>query len=195
VDTQKNIRAFLAIEPSEDILQAVSGLQEKLKYEITGKISWTRPQGNHITLKFFGNIDQGDIKNICTAVEKQVASVPPLSLTIEKLGVFPDAQRPRVLWLGATGDVEKLAALQIRMEKDFEGIGFPRENRPFRTHLTLGRIKIPQEIAGISETLKKYNDFTVGEFSCRELVLFQSKLTPQGAVYTKLKKFNFSGKD
>src|SRR4030066_1478927 len=193
MDAQKNIRAFLAIEPPGDILQAVSGLQEKLKHEITGKISWTRPQGNHITLKFFGNIDKDDIKNICAVVEKQVASVPPLSLTIEKMGVFPDARRPRILWLGATGDVEELTALQIRMESDFEGIGFERENRPFRAHLTLGRIKIPQETTGISESLSKYCNCTIGEFSCRELVLFQSKLTPQGAVYTKLKKFNFSG--
>ena len=193
MDAQKNIRAFLAIEPPEDVLQAVDLLQEKLKKEIKGKISWTRSQSNHITLKFFGNIDKDDIKNICTVVEKQVALLPPLSLTIEKLGVFPDARRPRVLWLGATGDVEKLTALQIKMESDFEGIGFPRENRPFRTHLTLGRIKIPQEITGIIETLNKYSDFTAAEFSCKEIILFQSKLTKQGAIYTKLGKFNFSG--
>lgn len=193
MDAQKNIRAFLAIEPPEDVLQAVDLLQEKLKKEIKGKISWTRSQGNHITLKFFGNIDKDDIKSICAVVGKQVALVPPLSLTIEKLGVFPDARRPRVLWLGTTGDVEKLAALQIRLESDFEGIGFERENRPFRAHLTLGRIKIPQEITGISESLNKYNDFTAGEFSCKELILFQSKLTPQGVIYTKLEKFSLSG--
>jgi len=193
VDTQKNIRAFLAIEPSEDILQAVSRLQENLKKEIKGKISWTRSQSNHITLKFFGNIDQDDVKNICAIMKKQVASVPTLSLNVEKIGVFPDARRPRVLWLGTTGDVEKLAVLQNQLEKDFEGIGFPRENRPFRAHLTLGRIKIPQEMTGISESLSKYSDFTIGEFCCKELVLFQSKLMPQGAVYTKLEKFSFSG--
>lgn len=193
MDTQKNIRAFLAIEPPEEVLQAVDLLQEKLKKEIKGKISWTKSQGNHITLKFFGNIDQDDVKNICAIVEKQVALVPSLSLAIEKLGVFPDARRPRILWLGTTGDVEKLTALQIRMESDFEGIGFPRENRPFRVHLTLGRIKIPQETTGISESLNKYSDYTIGEFACKELVLFQSKLIPQGAVYTKLRKFYFSG--
>jgi 2'-5' RNA ligase len=141
VDTQKNIRAFLAIEPTEDVLQTVSRLQENLKKEIKGKISWTRSQGNHITLKFFGNIDQDDVKNICAIMKKQVASVPTLSLNVEKIGVFPDARRPRVLWLGTTGDIEKLAALQTQMEREFEGIGFPRETRPFRAHLTLGRIK------------------------------------------------------
>lgn len=193
MDTQKNIRAFLAIEPPEDILQAILRLQENLKKEIKGKISWTRSQGNHITLKFFGNIDQDNVKNICAIMKKQVASMPTLSLNVEKIGVFPDARRPRVLWLGTTGDIEKLAALQTQLEKDFEGIGFPRENRPFRVHLTLGRIKIPQEITGISEALHKYNDFIAGKFNCAEIILFQSKLTKQGAIYTKLEKFYFSG--
>jgi 2'-5' RNA ligase len=193
MDTQKNIRAFLAIEPTEDVLQAVSRLQENLKKEIKGKISWTRPQGNHLTLKFFGNIDQDDVKNICAIMKKQVTSVPTLSLNVEKIGVFPDARRPRVFWLGTTGDIDKLAALQAQVERDFEGIGFPRENRPFRAHLTLGRIKIPQEIMGISEALNKYNDFVVGKFNCSEIILFQSKLMSQGAIYTKLEKFYFSG--
>ena len=193
MDGQKNIRAFLAVEPTEDVLQAVSRLQENLKKEIKGKISWTRPQGNHITLKFFGNIDQDDVKNICAIIKKQIASVPTLSLNVEKIGAFPDARRPRVLWLGTTGDIDKLAALQTQVERDFEGIGFPRENRPFHAHLTLGRIKIPQEITGIKEAMDKYKDFAAGGFNCKELVLFQSKLTPQGAVYTKLEKFYFSG--
>jgi 2'-5' RNA ligase len=193
VDGQKNIRAFLAIEPTEDVLQAVSRLQENLKKEIKGKISWTRPEGNHITLKFFGNIDQDDVKNICAIMKKQVASMPTLSLNVEKIGVFPDARKPRVLWLGATGDIEKLVALQTQVEKDFEGIGFPSENRPFHAHLTLGRIKIPQEIMGISEALQKYNDFVGGKFNCSEIILFQSKLSRRGAVYTKLEKFSFSG--
>jgi 2'-5' RNA ligase len=193
VDGQKNIRAFLAIEPTEDVLQAVFRLQENLKREIKGKISWTRPQGNHITLKFFGNIDQDDVKNICAIMKKQVASVPTLSLNVEKIGAFPDARRPRVLWLGTTGDIDKLAALQTQVERDFEGIGFPCENRPFHAHLTLGRIKIPQEITGIKEAMDKYKDFAAGGFNCKELVLFQSKFTPQGAVYTRLEKFCFFG--
>ena len=64
-DSEKNIRAFLAIEPPEDILQAMSRLQEKLKREISGRISWTKPQGQHLTLKFFGDISTEDVKNIC----------------------------------------------------------------------------------------------------------------------------------
>ncbi|HUN53765.1 MAG TPA: RNA 2',3'-cyclic phosphodiesterase [Smithella sp.] len=192
-NSEKNIRAFLAIEPPEDILLKISGLQEKLKREISGRISWTRPQGQHLTLKFFGDISTEDIKNICAAVQKHTASETYLNLKIEKLGVFPDARRPRVLWCGTTGDVEKLSILQKKLDGDFAKISFPAEDRPFRAHLTLARIKDSHGLAGIPEALTKYSSFTAGEFVCRELMLFQSKLSGQGAVYTKLESFSFSG--
>lgn len=185
-DTEKNIRAFLAIEPPEKILVEVSCLQEKLKREISGKLSWTRPQGNHLTLKFFGDISSADVENISNAVKKQAAGVSPLLLKVQKLGVFPDWRRPRVLWLGTTGDTERLTLLQNKLEADFEILGFPRETRPFRAHLTLARIKIPQSAADLEDAAKKLSNFSAGEFSAKELILFQSKLTPQGAIYSKL---------
>ena len=188
-DSEKNIRAFLAIDPPEDILQAMSRLQEKLKREIGGRISWTKPQGQHLTLKFFGDISTEDVKNICSAVQNRVASGQSLNLKIEKLGVFPDARRPRVLWCGVTGDVEKLSILQKQLDSDFADIGFPVEDRPFRAHLTLGRIKDSHGLTGISEALTKNSAFAAGEFNCTELILFQSKLSPKGAVYTKLAEF------
>jgi RNA 2',3'-cyclic 3'-phosphodiesterase len=186
-DTEKNIRAFLAIEPPDKILAEISHLQEKLKREISGKLSWTRPQGNHLTLKFFGDISMADVENIGNAVKKETVGVGPLLLKVEKLGVFPDWRRPRVLWLGTTGDTEKLTMLQNKLETDFEELGFPRENRSFRAHLTLARIKIPQNAAGLEAAAKKLDNFSAGEFSATELILFQSTLTPQGAIYARLK--------
>ena len=193
-DSEKNIRAFLAIDPPEDILQAMSRLQEKLMREIGGRISWTKPQGQHLTLKFFGDISTEDVKNICSAVQNRVTSESSLNLKIEKLGVFPDARRPRVIWCGVTGDVENLSVLQRQLDSDFAGICFPGEDRPFQAHLTLGRIKDSRGLTGINEALKKYSAFAAGEFNCTELILFQSKLSPQGAVYTKLAEFALGGK-
>jgi RNA 2',3'-cyclic 3'-phosphodiesterase len=192
-DSEKNIRAFLAIDPPEDILQAMSRLQEKLKREIGGRISWTKPQGQHLTLKFFGDISKEDVNNICSAVQKRVVSEPKLNLKIEKLGVFPDAHRPRVIWCGVAGDTVKLSIIQKQLDNDFANIGFPAEDRSFRAHLTLGRIKDSHGLTGISEVLTKYGAFAAGEFSCTELILFQSRLTPQGAVYTKLAGFALCG--
>ena len=193
MDSKKNIRAFLAIEPPEDILKSLSGLQEKLKREINGRISWTKPQGQHLTLKFFGDISMEDINNICAAIESRIASWSSFNLKIEKVGIFPDVRKPRVLWCGIAEDGENLSALHKQLEADFDVIGFPKEDRPFRAHLTLGRIKESQGLTGISEALTKHNAFDAGIFSCRELILFQSKLLPQGAVYAKLADFTLKG--
>jgi RNA 2',3'-cyclic 3'-phosphodiesterase len=140
-------------------------------------------------LQFFGSIDRHMVEDICSAVKKQAAAAAPLVLKVEKMGVFPDLRRPRVLWIGTAGDSEKLALLQSKLEEDFEVLGFPRENRPFRAHLTLGRIKDARAIAGIDAAMKKHGAFAAGEFRVHELILFQSKLTPQGAIYTKLDTF------
>ena len=188
-DNEKNIRAFLAIEPPEDILQKISGLHEKLKREISGRISWTRPQGQHLTLKFFGDISQDDVKNICAAVQKRTVSETILNMKVEKLGVFPNDRRPRVLWCGVTGDAKKLSVLQKKLDSDFAVLGFPAEDRPFRAHLTLARIKDSRDMTGMNEALKKFDTFTAGNFIGDKLFLFQSKLSAQGAVYTKLAEF------
>ena len=192
-DAEKNIRAFLAIEPPAEVLAAIARLLEKLKKEISGTISWTRPQGNHLTLKFFGNIDHNAVENICATVKTQVAAIPPLLLNVEKMGVFPDLRKPRVLLVGTSDDSGKLTRLQNKLEAAFEMLGFPPENRPFRAHLTLGRIKDAKAKAGIGDVIKKHGDFAAGEFHAHELILFRSSLTPQGAIYTKLEKIPLSG--
>ena len=144
-------------------------------------------------MKFFGDISADDITNISSVLQSRTSLAPPLNLKIEKIGVFPDARRPQVLWCGVSGDGESLSALHKQLDSDFEGIGFKRENRPFRAHLTLGRIKESHGLTVISEALTKHDGFTDGKFDCKELILFQSKLLPQGAVYTKLAEFKLKG--
>jgi 2'-5' RNA ligase len=186
---EKNIRAFLAIEPPEDILQAMSRLQEKLKREVSGRISWTRPEGRHLTLKFFGDVSMEDVDKISAAVQNRLASGLSLNLKIEKLGVFPDTRKPRVLWCDTAGDVSKLSVLQKQLDTDFDALGFPKEDRPFRAHVTLARMKDPRGVTGLGEALAKHGAFAAGEFICREVILFQSQLTPRGSIYTKLAAF------
>lgn len=192
-DSTKDIRAFLAMEPSEHVLQAIAREQEKLKKEIAGQVSWTKSGGQHLTLKFFDDISQTDVNNISSVVEKRTGSASPLSLTVERLGVFPDIRKPSVLWSGIAGEVGKLISLQSGLDTDFEALGFRSENRPFRAHLTLARLKAFQAVGGISAVLGRHDHFSAGEFVCRELILLQSKLTPQGAAYTKLAVFPFKG--
>jgi 2'-5' RNA ligase len=192
---EKKIRSFLALDPPEAVLREIGAVQNRLRKLIQGDIRWVRPEGIHLTLKFFGDISGDDVANIATVVGKAAENDAPFSLAIGGAGVFPDPHRPRVLWLGMNGDVGRLQVFQKRIEQALLQIGFPREERPFRPHLTLGRIRTAKGLIGLARALEKGEECTAGRFIASGLSLFQSELMPQGAIYTKLKFFPFSGKN
>ncbi|HOI74656.1 MAG TPA: RNA 2',3'-cyclic phosphodiesterase [Syntrophales bacterium] len=187
----KSIRAFLAIDPPEEVLRQIGSHQERLKRKIQGTISWVRPRGIHLTLKFFGDIAPADVERISRIVEPLAMGTSPLRIEVRKMGVFPGSSRPRVLWMGMEGDIHPLIVLQKSIEAALEAEGFPREDRPFRPHLTLGRIKTPRGLAGLAGAMEEAAEWTAGGFVARDLCLFQSDLLPQGAVYTKLASWPF----
>ncbi|HUH66537.1 MAG TPA: RNA 2',3'-cyclic phosphodiesterase [Syntrophales bacterium] len=191
MNDKKSLRAFLAVDPPSNIYDEIVRIQERLKKAIKGDVRWVRPEGIHLTLKFFGWIYESDIANISQVVKDKAANMRPLSLHVRRLGVFPTATRPRVLWLGIDGDTEPLIRLQKEIDDGLLNYGFGKEDRPFKPHLTLSRIKDPKGITGLVEAMKKNEDYTAGSFTVDGLTLFKSDLKPTGAVYTKLVNFPF----
>ena len=189
------IRAFLAIEPPKEVLRNLLDIQNRLRRLIAMDIRWVKPEGVHLTLKFLGDIPEKDAPNITSAAGEAAASVGPLAFYVSGLGVFPDARRPRVVYLEIKGDTDKLASFQKRLEGTLAGIGFTEEKRPFRAHLTMGRVKSARGTLDLAKELEKGDTYTAGRFVATELCLLKSDLTPQGAVYTKLAACPFSGDD
>jgi len=189
----KNIRAFLAIDPPEVVLDNIQALQNRLKKSIQGAIRWVRPEGIHLTLKFFGDISAYDVENISETIASKTTTVPPITLEIRGMGAFPDVNRPRVIWLGITGQLAPLLSLQRDLEEVFSKLGFPKENRPFRAHLTMGRVRVPKGIIGLAPSVEAGRNLMAGNFTVGEITLFQSSLSPQGAIYSKLAAFPLQG--
>ena len=187
------IRSFLAIDPPEEVLRGIDAVQRRQRKLVEGDIRWVRPEGIHLTLKFFGDIFASDVANIAAVVEKATERERPFSFVVGGAGVFPDPHRPRVLWLGMNGDVERLLVFQRGLDQALHEIGFPREERPFRPHLTMARIKTSRGLIGLVRALEKGEEYTAGRFVASGLSLMQSELTPKGAIYTKLKWFPFAG--
>jgi RNA 2',3'-cyclic 3'-phosphodiesterase len=187
------IRAFLAMDPPPEVLRRIADIQEVLKKTLRGSISWVRPEGIHLTLKFFGDMAAEDLPPISEVVSGQAAGTGPLHLNIKSLGVFPGIRRPRVLWLGVGGEVARLIALQKVLDQGFETCGVKKEERPFRAHFTLARIKSPQGLSGLDKVLEEKEAASVGPFEAKGLILFKSNLTPKGAIYTVLADFPFQG--
>lgn len=191
MNDKKSIRTFLAIDPPQEILNAIADIQERLRKILRGDIRWVRPEGIHLTLKFFGYIYDSDVANISNVVKDSVANMKALLLNVRSLGVFPTVTRPRVLWLGMDGDTDAVINLQMKIDAALEGYGFTKEDRPFKPHLTLARVKEPKGLTGLAEAVKKNENYAAGSFSVRGLALFKSDLKPTGAVYTKLSYFPF----
>ena len=187
---ERTIRSFLALDPPEEVLREIGRIEERLRKLIHGDIRWVRPESIHLTLKFFGDIPESDVANISAMAGKAAASVGTFEFALGGAGVFPDMKRPRVVWLGMTGDVARFVAFQKELERALAEIGYPREERPFRPHLTLARIKSAQGLTGLAEAFKKVEPNTE-RFTATGLNLFKSDLTSQGAIYTRLAEYPF----
>ncbi|MBW1742086.1 MAG: RNA 2',3'-cyclic phosphodiesterase [Deltaproteobacteria bacterium] len=181
----EKLRAFIAISLPESVLQAIVNVQETLK-ESGLKIRWVRQEGIHLTIKFLGDIDRADVERIHSAMQQVTQVFSPLVLQGEGVGVFPDLKRPRVVWVGVSGEIKVLRALQRELEDQLDGLGFPKEKRSFKGHLTLGRIKGRTDGVKLGEALRALGDFRTNPFTVQSVVLFQSDLRPDGAVYTRL---------
>ncbi len=191
--SDNTIRTFLAIEIPREILDRFERMPYRLGRSMTGVIRWAKPESIHLTLKFFGNITERDIRSIRDALEPKARALGPVDLSIGTLGVFPNLNRPRVLWVGVTKGMQELAALQAQVETALEAVGFAREERPFRPHLTIGRMKGERRIDGLDKAVEEHRDFAAGSFTAKEMVLFRSDLKPAGPVYTPLATFNLGG--
>ena len=190
---ETTIRSFLAIDPPEEIRREIGRIQNRLKKMVRGDVRWVRPESIHLTLKFFGDIRPEVIESLSAVTGRAAAEVGPFKLAIGGTGVFPDMNRPRVIWLGMDGEVEGLASFQMGLERALAEIGFPAEARSFRPHLTLGRIRSPKGPSGLAGALEQAKTDAVATFTATGLCMFKSDLTPRGAVYTRLAVYPFAG--
>ena len=181
----ETIRTFIAVEIPENIASSIRDLQQGLKdYGID--IRWIRPENIHMTLKFLGDVAVVDIDRISGAIYKAVDGTASISLKSKGIGVFPGVKHARVLWVGLTGQLEYLMRLQKTLDENLKDIGFSKEKRPFKGHLTIGRIKEKINYKKIVDALTAFRNFESETFIANKIILFKSELKPQGAVYTKL---------
>jgi len=185
------IRAFLACSPSVEVRSQIASLQEICKRQIpAGVVSWVKPEGIHLTLKFLGNIFPAQKEVIQSLMPKVIETIPAFYLSVEGIGAFPSLSRPKVIWTGLKGETETMLNLQMCVDKALATIGFAEEDRPFQGHLTLGRIKKTQSTKEMEKWLSLHQSFQGGQFPVDHISLFKSNLTPTGAIYTLLHTFS-----
>lgn len=186
------IRAFIAIEISENLQKEFSKLQEELK-KSNADVKWVEPQNMHLTLKFLGETEENKIEKIKEILNKIASETSPFEITFSKLGAFPKFSSPRVIWIGINEGKKDLENLANKIEKSLTHLGFSEEKRLYSAHLTLGRIKSGKNKEKLIKIIEEKNSFySLQKLSVQKIVLIQSNLTPSGPIYTKLAEFYFS---
>lgn len=188
------IRSFLAIELPKTTLERIAQLQAELK-ESRVDVRWVRPENIHLTLKFFGNIEESRIDGIVGTVAECTRSCAPFPLQVRGMGAFPHLKDPRVVWVGLVDERNVLSSLQKEIERRLEGLGFPSEGRSFQPHLTVGRLKSSRGKDELIWRIEKHTDEAFGTFQVERVVLFRSDLRPAGPVYTALREVRLEGSE
>jgi RNA 2',3'-cyclic 3'-phosphodiesterase len=179
------LRTFVAVEMPGPVRQALEELQSALK-QLKIRASWVRPENIHLTLKFLGNIPAGHVPSVGDVLRVVAQAHGRFSLAAAGVGVFPGIRRPRVIWVGLTGRPDALRRLQQDLDGRLALLGFPRDEKPFRGHLTVGRFR-PEGLPGpVADAVKRYAAATFGTVAVEEIVLLQSDLRPEGPLYTPL---------
>jgi len=183
-------RLFIATELPPNVLKTITQVQTDLKQAIPERtVRWTHPEGIHLTLKFLGDVHTKQLDDLKNALSQVAAEHAALEMGVEGLGCFPNYARPRVLWVGLTGDTKSLQALQAAVERYIAPLGFPIEKRGFKPHLTLGRTARnakPGDVTKIGEVAQEQDIGHLTVWRVESLSLMRSHLKPTGAQYTQI---------
>ncbi len=180
------MRAFIAVEISEEVRDAVRLLVSELRKSIKG-VRWIPAENLHLTLRFLGDADEKRLREMSLELEATVARFAPFHLQFRGLAVLPSPRRPRVLCVTVTDPPQDIHGLHEQIEGVARKHGFPPEERRFKPHLTFARFRKPEKELGLIRS--GFEDRVLGVVRVEDVVLFGSTLKPSGAVYDAMARF------
>ncbi len=181
-------RIFTAIDISVEARTKIAEYTENLRRDFAKlRVGWEKAEKLHLTLKFLGDTEENQLENLIEAVEKTARQTLSFNLQISGTGVFPSSRKPRVLWLGLKDEKGSLLNLNEILETECEQIGFAKEKRNFKTHLTIARLREPHKSKELGEQHLE-NEFEASAFGAGEIIIYESKLLPQGSIYSAVSK-------
>ena len=191
--TQKDWRVFCAIELPAEIRARLEDHILRLRKEVPDvTASWSSVENIHLTLKFFGNVEVKRIEKISAAAERVVRQFSTFRIGVGETGVFPRPSRPQVLWIGVNDPSGQLSALQEKFENECAAEGFAQEDRSYRPHLTIARMRKPEGARQLADAHLQMKFETI-EVELKELVVFRSELSPKGSKYTAISAADLRG--
>jgi 2'-5' RNA ligase len=180
-DTDLPIRVFCALLLDSTTVSSLHNELHPIREQVPG-FRWTDPKRWHITLRFYGNLRRGVAQTLANAIG--ALPDPSVPVALRGVGVFPNATRPRVVWVGVDDSSNDLQTLYRTVEDISTGLGIPGDDRPFRPHLTIGRAQKDHRAQIPADILRANSPFI--NTALNQLVLFHSELRTTGPVYTPI---------
>ncbi len=185
-------RLFIAVELPEEIKEYLSSAVRTLQ-ETGADAKWVEPKNIHLTLKFLGATPAETIPAIrraMTAVTDNARAVPA---SLETFGGFPSLAAPRVLWVSLTDKEKRLEHIVRELEDSLSAVGFAKEDRPFKAHITLARLRSSRNRLSLTEAARKFQAVLEHPvFSLDNMTLFESVLSPKGPAYSIIEQIKLN---
>ncbi len=179
----KKIRCFLAVDIPEEVKTAISRFIEPLKSDFAD-IRWVKNENIHITVNFFGCVEEDDIKTLAGLISKSLSNLSPFTFSLQGFGFFGKGEYPRVIWLGVEKGKERISELNKIVKDAAERQEILSKEEDFFPHLTLGRCK--KKLRGFTPALAGLNKTPIAFVDCKMLSFCSSELTAEGPIYRKL---------
>jgi 2'-5' RNA ligase len=181
------MRCFVAIDLPPGVRAALAAEVGRLRARAPrADVRWTAVAAMHLTLAFLGEVAEERVPAIRDTLAGVTSSTPPSALACAGLGTFPGPARPRVVWAGIAEGLRELGLLAAAVARALEPLGFAPERRPFRGHVTLGRVRSTRGFAPLARALDAAGGARFGEWTASHVVLYRSHLRPRGSVYEPL---------
>jgi RNA 2',3'-cyclic 3'-phosphodiesterase len=188
------MRTFIAIELPPQVKNKLSELQTRLA-KSNADVKWVKPENIHLTLKFLGEIDEDKSVKIAGIIQNIISSLKQFTIQLSSLGAFPKVEFPRVIWVAINKGDKEVKMIAKELEDNLDKLGDSKEERPFSTHITIGRVRSPLNKDKLIKALKESENYLAGdniEFCAAKITLFKSTLGQTGPTYEVLKEVNIT---
>ena len=182
-----SMRLFAALELNAKVIANLTDLVHRLGP--ISPVTWIHPENMHVTLKYIGDWDENRLDDLIEAL-RVVRLKVTVNVPLAGLGYFPSSRNPRVFWVGAE-NTPPLRQLASAVDAVLAPLGVTPEVRPYTPHLTLGRMKAGQDLTEMHEAIEELPSRDFGSITPDQFVLYESTLTPEGAIYRKVREFPF----
>lgn len=182
------MRLFYCVELPAEVRATLARGIRPLQIRIRGA-TWVAEDNLHLTLRFLGDVGEDFLPALRDLGAAVAAGIAPFDLPLERLGAFPHPGRARVVWAGPTADSAPFAILAQRIEEDVQALGFPPERKLALPHVTLARLRIPQDLAALVEGTA----LPALRARVSRITLMRSELRPHGPLYTPVERWPLRG--